>query len=183
MRRTLVIVGLMLVSAAAALAQDTTLKIRIDEIPGGSQDAGGQVRTDVLPMISGNPHYTLVSDTSWDLHLLLNCVYATSGSDNQRIGVNCANELIYQPDKWGGIMDAFGPYIELGPDEDSVAKQSFADLIDATTVDNIKKADDYITQIVSGIYKVASSSASSTAKPCTVSPKSPANASGQPVPH
>jgi hypothetical protein len=106
MRRTLMIVGFVLLTAVPSMAQNT-LKIRIDELPGGTEDAGAQVRTVLLPMVSANPHFTLVSDSSWDLHLMLNCLYATTGDNSQRIGVNCADELIYQPDKWGASWMAW----------------------------------------------------------------------------
>jgi hypothetical protein len=62
-----------------------------------------------------------------------------------------------------------------------VAKQAFADLLDAPTVDKIKSADDYLSQIFNTIYKTATASVS--AKPCTAPRKSVEDSSGQPVPH
>ena len=182
MRRMLVIAGVLLLGAAPAMAQNA-LKIRIDEVGQGTSDVGAQVRTELLPMVSANPHYTLVSDTSWDLHLIINCLYATTGNDSERIGVNCADEIVYQPDKWGGLIDAFGPYIGMGPDEATVAKEIFADFLDETTVDKIKSADDYLSQMFDGIYKVAASNV--PAKPCTAAaPKRPSvNSNGQPAPN
>jgi len=182
MRRTLAIVGFVLLSVAPAMAQNS-LKIKIDEIAEGNQGAGTPVRTALLPMVSSNPHFTMVSDTSWDLHLILNCMYATTGNDSQRIGVNCADEIIYQPDKWGGLMDGFGPNIEMGPDEDSVAKQIYADFLDETTVDKIKSADDYLSQMLDTVSKALQQTMPS--KPCTTTaPKRPSvNSNGQPAPN
>jgi hypothetical protein len=179
MRRILAFAGFMLLIAVPAMAQ-TTLKINIEELPEGTPDASAAVRTALLPLVSADPHFTLVSDSSWDLHLIINCLYATSTTDNSRIGVNCSDEIIYQPDKWGGLLYGIGPYIGIGPDEDSVAKGIFADLLDETTVDNIKKADDYLSQLFDGIYKVAASSASKT---CTPAKKPAAESGGQPLPH
>jgi hypothetical protein len=165
LKKTMVLVFFFAMAAVSARAQGT-LNIKVASMPG---DISEQVRELLLPMISANPHFTMVSDNSWDIDLIATCLAPTSGSDRSVMGVACAYSITYAPNKFAGFEYTLEPSsIDVGPDQNNVATAIFSDLLDFTTVDKIKSADTALDGLFDTFYKAAVSTVKD--KPC-VSPQ------------
>jgi hypothetical protein len=152
--------------AVSARAQDT-LNIKVASMPG---DTSEQVRELLLPLISANPHFTMVSDDSWDVDLIATCLAPTSGADHSVMGVACAYSIMYAPNKFGGFEYTLEPSsIDVGPDQNNVATAIFSDLLDFTTVDKIKSADTALGGEFDTFYKAAVATVKD--KPCVAPQK------------
>jgi hypothetical protein len=172
-RKVLALLGFMIVALSAG-AQDT-LKIKISS---GSDETDQQMRSIILPEVSANPHFTLVSDSSWDVELLTSCVAPTSGGDHTVLGVACAYSIMYGPNKFGGFTYMLLPSsVDVGPDVASVAQAVFSDVLDYTTVDQIKTADTTLGGAFNDLWKLAISTVKP--KPCVLQQKSGQTPKGQ----
>jgi hypothetical protein len=157
--------------AVSGKAQDT-LKIKISS---GSDGTDQQIRTVILPQVSANPHFTLVSDSSWDVELITSCLAPTSGGDQAELGVACAYSIVYGPNKFAGFTYMLLPTsIDVGPDVNTVAQAVFSDVLDYTTVDQINTADTALGGAFDDLWKLAIGTVKP--KPCVLPQKS-----GQPV--
>jgi hypothetical protein len=160
--------------ALSARAQDS-LKIKITSASGGTDQ---QIRSIILPQVSANPHFTLVSDSSWDVELITSCVAPTSVSDHTQLGVACAYSIVYGPNKFAGFTYMLLPSsIEVGPDASTVAQAVFSDLLDYTTVDQTKAADTTLGGAFDDLWKLAISTVKP--KPCVLQQKSGQSPKGQ----
>lgn len=143
-------VMVILLSATRMTAQ-TPKPLKIAIVATSNEGADAEVRSVVVPLVAANPHYTLVSDSSWDVSVKLNCVYTSE--QNRRDGVACSFSVTFSPDEYLGIEYTPGPLLIVGPDPDMVGHGIVADVLDASTPDKFKKATDRLDGIFNGVYK------------------------------
>jgi hypothetical protein len=139
-----------LLSNTKATAQ-TPKPLKIGIVAMSNEGADAEVRAVVVPLIAANPHYTLVSDSSWDMSVKLNCVYTSE--DNRRDGVACGFTVTFSPDEYMGIEFTPGPLLIVGPNPDMIGHGIVADVLDASTPDKFKKATDHLDGVLNGVYK------------------------------
>jgi hypothetical protein len=108
-----------------SVASGDTLKILL--APGETENAKS-VRELILPMVSVNPHFTLVSESSWDVKVDVSCVRVSVNDVKQ--GIACSALYMYAPDYWMGISRPLGMAIFTGPDASNMATRIFGGLLD-----------------------------------------------------
>jgi hypothetical protein len=146
---TLCVLAILLSNTRATAQTSKPLKIGIMAM--SSEGADAEIRSVVVPLLAANPHYTLVSDSSWDMSVRLNCVYTSE--DNRRDGVACSFSVTFSPDEYMGIEYTPGPLLIVGPNPDMVGHGIVADVLDASTPDKFKKATDHLDGVLNGVYK------------------------------
>jgi hypothetical protein len=153
MNRHLKVVAMLLaflLSVSSLLAQTPkTIKIGVVATTGVGADA--EVRSLVVPLLVTNPHFTLVSDSSWDMMLMMDCNYTAEGE--RRDGVACAYVVRYSPDDYLGVEYSPGPMLSIGPDVNSIAHSLATAMLDLSTPDKWQEATKHLDTLFAGIYK------------------------------
>jgi hypothetical protein len=145
--RNLSSLGLVFSLMAGALgsvvsAQTPHLKIRVLQ----ADTVDGDVRDELLPLISADPHYTSVNDSSWDVEVVAVCIQHTQE-------IACSYTFLYAPDKYLGATALLDAVVVVDSDSGRIARRVFTKILDDTTPDRIKSMNDTLGKTLDYIMR------------------------------
>jgi hypothetical protein len=129
--------------AIPAQAQTPNLKIAVPPADPGVET---EVYSALIPLIVENPHFTLVSNGTWDVALRFSCV--KTSVDGAVNGIACSYSLEYGPDINMGATTYLTSGVVVAGTVDGATREINTSLIEAVTPDALKKVDDILNKLV-----------------------------------
>jgi len=132
------------IPSASAQQPTKPLKVGVVMSPEGVE---GDVLNALLPMIASNPNLQLVSDTSWDVNLLLNCLAPMQDGS----GAACSEVVIYAPDSWMGLQIYLNSVVIVSKTPQTTAQYAYTMLLKSVTPDRLTAADTRLATTLQGV--------------------------------
>jgi hypothetical protein len=132
------------IPSASAQQPTKPLKVGVVMSPEGVE---GDVLNALLPMIASNPNLQLVSDTSWDVNLLLNCLAPMQDGS----GAACSEVVIYAPDSWMGLQIYLNSVVIVSKTPQTTAQYAYTMLLKSVTPDRRTAADTRLATTLQGV--------------------------------
>jgi hypothetical protein len=132
------------IPSASAQQPTKPLKVGVVMSPEGVE---GDVQNALLPMIASNPNLQLVSDTSWDVNLLVNCLAPMQDGS----GAACSEVVIYAPDSWMGLQIYLNSVVIVSQTPQTTAQYAYTMLLKSVTPDRLTAADTRLATTLQGV--------------------------------